>query len=613
VVAVGHEGQIDAIQLPGMFAEMVSERSPVPVASLGTIRRHLDPNDPAKDHPWLGDYQMAVNDGDGRSAVDILRRNDAAVLHDTRAKAVDAMVDEWQSWRGRYEIERTAMIVHGSNADVDDVNRLAQERRIDAGELRGESTPAPVGGYRFYCNDVVVLTQAAYRPSDRAPQVMNGQIGIVQGIDPERGLVTVCIKEPGLDAREVTFDVSEMGGTVPRGQAKLPLLKLAYARHPNPMQGATLSAVATLGGHWSQGKEATYVADTRGRFILKVFLSRDAYGSGVREEICWKRFAEQITTVRSRSASIASPVVPDGRFTFARSEVAKVTARDARDHERTDIPALVEVADPLHRYEHLFGHERAGALRARAAELQPTFAGADDAWLQAVHGGARGPLTHLTSPEGRDLRAGARETLEIEQERLGAVDRCNTALAKRDELRTRADALSGFGKRHERERLLEAAEIHRRIAYRERAELKRLGLAEGALRDGGRHLDDWLATNGERVARSVAVKREMATRREMMLAVEVERTLEDAPERLTSVIGPAPDRRAPERGDWEQAGRTLEGHRLRRELAERDDLPSPELDARERRELGHRIHRLRKAQGLDDLELDREIPDYGMD
>jgi hypothetical protein len=112
VRAVGHDGQHDAIRLVGLLTEMLADAG-IPTAELQQIRRHRDPDNPAQVHPWLRDYQIAVDEGRGVDAVAILQEQNALCVHDTRAQAMGAMVDEWDRWRRGYKPTESALIVHG--------------------------------------------------------------------------------------------------------------------------------------------------------------------------------------------------------------------------------------------------------------------------------------------------------------------------------------------------------------------------------------------------------------------------------------------------------------------------------------------------------------------
>jgi AAA domain/TrwC relaxase len=161
VRAVGHDGQHEAIKLPGLFSEMLRDPH-IPATELRQIRRHRDPDDPSRAHPWLRDYQVAVDQGHGTDAVSLLQRHDALKLYDTRAQAMGGMVQEWDSWRDRSEPRQSMLIVHGPNSDVDLVNELAQQRRLEAGELGTQAVPAVDRSYLLRPGDVVAIRNAAY-------------------------------------------------------------------------------------------------------------------------------------------------------------------------------------------------------------------------------------------------------------------------------------------------------------------------------------------------------------------------------------------------------------------------------------------------------------------
>ena len=313
VRAVGHDGQHEAIKLPGLFSEMLrGER--IPTVELREIRRHRDPDDPTRVHPWLRDYQVAVDQGRGGDAVALLQEQDALRLYDTRAQAMGGMVDEWDSWRDRRDPGQSTLIVHGPNSDVDLVNELAQQTRLEAGELGEEAVPAVDRDYLLRPGDVVAIRDAAYtfplrHDGPRTKRVENGQIAVVDAVDVEKDTVTLLVREPGAEPRLVEIDQTRLRAEHAAGK-RAAAVRLAYAMHSFPAQGATVQGTATLAGHWSQAKRETYVGDTRAIYRHTVHVAREDLGVDGTDEDRIARYAQRIAENRQRLASIRSALDP---------------------------------------------------------------------------------------------------------------------------------------------------------------------------------------------------------------------------------------------------------------------------------------------------------------
>jgi conjugative relaxase-like TrwC/TraI family protein len=313
VRAVGHDGQHDAIRLPGLFSGMLANDR-IPTVELRQIRRHRDPDNPSQPHPWLRDYQIAVDQARGLDAVAILREQDALRLYDTRAQAMGAMVEEWDRWRRAYAPTESALIVHGPNSDVDLVNELAQQTRLDAGELGEQMIRAVDRGYLLRPGDVVAIRNAAYtfpaqpdRP--RPKRIENGQTAIVESVNPERDALTLLLREPGAEPRLVEVDQARLRREHAAGK-RVAAVRLNYALHSFPAQGATLHGTATLAGHWSQAKQETYVGDTRAIYRHTVHVAREDLGTDGTDEDRVNRYAQRISENRQRHASVRSPLDP---------------------------------------------------------------------------------------------------------------------------------------------------------------------------------------------------------------------------------------------------------------------------------------------------------------
>jgi hypothetical protein len=317
VRAIGHDGQHNAIRLAGLFSEMLIEQR-IPTAELRQIRRHRNPHNPGQAHPWLSRYQVAVDQGCGVDAVAILQEHQALKLYDTRAQAMGGIVEEWNSWRHSYQPTESALIVHGSNSDVDVVNELAQQQRLDAGELGQDAIRAVDRDYLLRSGDVVAVRNAAYvfptrSGSPRRKRVENGQTAIVEAIDPERDTLRLMLREPGAEPRLVEIDQARLRAEHAAGK-RTAAIRLNYALHSFPAQGATVHGTATLAGHWSQAKQETYVGDTRAIYRHTVHVAREDLGTNGTDQDRITRYAQRISKNRQRQASIRSTVDPTLRL-----------------------------------------------------------------------------------------------------------------------------------------------------------------------------------------------------------------------------------------------------------------------------------------------------------
>ena len=318
VRAVGHDGQHDAIRLPGLFSEMLCDER-IPRAELRQIRRHRDPSSPRQLHPWLRDYQIAVDEGRGIDAVAILQEHHALALHDTRAQAMGGMVGEWDQWRRAYEPAGSALIVHGPNSDVDLVNEFAQRKRLDAGELGEQAIRAVDRDYLLRPGDLVAVRNSAYtfpaRPGQPQPKrIENGQVATVEAVDSERDTLTLLLREPGSEPRIVEIDQGRLRAEHAAGKRRTAAVRLNYALHSFPAQGATVHGTATLAGHWSQSKQETYVGDTRAIYRHSVHLAREDLGTDGTDEDRIGRYAHRISANRQRYASIRFAPDPNAQL-----------------------------------------------------------------------------------------------------------------------------------------------------------------------------------------------------------------------------------------------------------------------------------------------------------
>jgi conjugative relaxase-like TrwC/TraI family protein len=620
VVPVGHTGQHDAVESPGLFAEMADPTGVVEVIELTKIRRHLDPSDPSRkrEHPWLAKYQVLVDTGTPKSAeaaVELLRDNDAIEVTDTIAEAIVQMVDDWVEWRKPYALEETLLLVHGSNEDVDLVNELAQRRRVEAGELKGPSIKAADREYEIYEGDIVVMRRAAYDFGEPQPgrkrerNLENGQAGVVIGVDAKTERLRVLVDEPGYGSREVELDMRKMREqylamverTGQPDRVRMPVLRLRYAAHSFPTQGASIEGIAGLVGHWSQGREATYTLDTRGIFRHTVYLARERFWKSTERfedvdvAVVHKRYANLIQRQMNKLASIRTPLDPEARISVRTPNVTpapELTKRaPVQERPQLEKPLVVtredvSVPDPLERVPAALGSRRTQVLAAGMQRFGPVLEDSRTSRLRAR-------LAELDDPVGRlDTRA-ALELRSLQRDRAIVTERFGEALERAAMLERQAESLS-FLRRAARRDLLDAARVQHELADKDRAELE--------LRRRGVHVDDFMDRHAGDASLALAIERELAIRAELEVRDRIERTIVDPPEHLRAELGDLPVRGSAVRDEWEALARRVERDNIEAELARTEGRERPRRGEHEQRELDERVDRLRAQRGMEPLE-----------
>ncbi len=610
LLAVGHTGQLGAIELPGMFEEMLGD-SRIPTATLTRIRRHLDPERPGELHPWLGDYQLALHEGDGERALELLRANDAISLHETRADAIEAMIERWDQRRRRYEDPRAAVIVvHGSNKEVDLVNKLAQSRRLDAGELGGPGVKAVDASYKLYRGDLVILREAPYQPEPPGPggprprRVENGTMGIVTGVDPRRGRVRVLLDEPrppGVKPREVEFDQRALAARKARGEKGVPALRLGYGSHVFPLMGDTRMEVFSLDGDRTQNNESTYTAHTRTVYRLHVFTDRESLGRNATEEQLWRNYIAKITRSQRELASLRFR--RSGRriaLGFGRGGATQPRARSRADAAPTRTRPAVSVESLLRPRRGLLGMRRTGIFERYAKRVAQEMRRASTADLVREHEAGR-KAWGMLDPHS------ARQTVRLEGE-LELARKHARELAERAEgLERKARAIRRDRRR--REDVLEEAATAWRLAERDTELAERLqeSLARLRAKDKDGSLDGWMREHGRQAARGIAAEHVLLARRERRVARAMKQAKARPPKHVVELIGRAPRKGSSERAEWEGLLERIERDRITREGG--FDPRSEAKRAREQRELARDVQRWREQRGLEPRQVAETLRD----
>ncbi len=248
LVQIGDGAQLSPVGPGGLwrvFHGLAKDRGAT--ADLVEVHRTKDP---AEIQAWTDLRQGRVEE-----ALSWYRDVGRLRLYDTRAELRAGLVAEWWARRGAGH-----MLVDTSNQERDQLNQLAQTKRLEAGELGAEPYQLDNGREvraadrilfaehpHVLGEDVLAEAEAASSSSRAAqPRIENGTEATVLGVEADR--FRVALHEPGGE-RTV-----ELGADVD--------LELGYARHVAKGLGMTTSS-ADIATSMNTGQQELYVILSR--------------------------------------------------------------------------------------------------------------------------------------------------------------------------------------------------------------------------------------------------------------------------------------------------------------------------------------------------------------
>jgi conjugative relaxase-like TrwC/TraI family protein len=305
LVLAGDAAQLGPIGAGGLFPQL-SEH--VPTAELCEVHR--------ANHEWERRAWEQVRNGQPGPALAAYGANDRLQVSDTRAESAQAMVDAWEKARGDLASGRAIMITDASNAERDQINAMAQERRAAAGELGSDRVQLPGKPYGLAAGDEVIFSAPFKVPGDR--RIENGITGTVSDVNTNANKVVIQTDER--ESREVEVDPSKFSD-----------LNLSYAVHVYKAQGITAESAEVLIGGWQTDREGAYVALSRARERTQIYVSREDLGETGMDIGAIERLGERIRQSRAQEASVAKPT--DERSAERQKRIERELERD-QDLER---------------------------------------------------------------------------------------------------------------------------------------------------------------------------------------------------------------------------------------------------------------------------------------
>lgn len=249
-VLVGDPGQLQPIEAGGLFRRISKETG---YASLEDIRRQESTEDRAMIKKLIGGEAMKV----------IEQLSEAGQLRVEKDDGVaTAMVKDWLENRDSQKPGESLMLA-GTRADVRKLNLIAREALKAEVRLHSEITISTESGEKEFC----VGERVIFQRNSRALDVRNGQLGTLESwrIEPHTGSVELSVRMDDGEVRR--FDPNQYGH-----------LDHGYAISVHKSQGVTCDNVSVLMSETMSDREWSYVAMSRHRKRLRVFVQE---GEGV--------------------------------------------------------------------------------------------------------------------------------------------------------------------------------------------------------------------------------------------------------------------------------------------------------------------------------------------
>jgi conjugative relaxase-like TrwC/TraI family protein len=332
LLLVGDSAQLSSIGPGGLFKELEGK---VPTAELSEVHR--------AHHEWERKAWEQIRAGEPGPALAQYKAHDRLHIHDTRAQAAQAMVENWDQTRKSLPDGQAVMITDASNKERDQINAMAQERRAREGELGAHRANLPGKPYGLAAGDEIIFTAQLRIPGER--RVENGIAGTI--IDTSRDEDKLTIQTNEREPRDVQVDTSEFSD-----------LSLAYAVHVHKGQGITAETSGILVGGWQTDKEHAYVAVSRAREQTQIYIAREDLGEQGMDSGAIERLAERMQNSRAQQATITKNTIEPERlpvpFRVQPDRSRERVPRSRREHERSP----QRTPQPQHEHERSTQRER---------------------------------------------------------------------------------------------------------------------------------------------------------------------------------------------------------------------------------------------------------------
>lgn len=247
LVLVGDHGQLQAIGPGGAFAAITKE---IGAANLTEIQRQRE--------EWARDAVKKAGAGETLAALREYAGRGCLHVADGRDDAMRALIRDWTTTGA--EAPEKNLILTGTRSDATQLNRMAQQARLERGALSYEGVLHR--GETLREGDRVLFSR-----NSSLIDVKNGQLGTIEVLDPTRRQLSVRL-DSGQVARFRLADYEH--------------IQLGYSVTTHKAQGSTTENAFVLMGSM-QDREISYVQLSRARGQTRLYVDRLLAGDSLSE------------------------------------------------------------------------------------------------------------------------------------------------------------------------------------------------------------------------------------------------------------------------------------------------------------------------------------------
>jgi Ti-type conjugative transfer relaxase TraA len=248
IVMVGDEKQLQPIEHGAPFKEIGNK---IGKSELLEVIRQQE--------QWA---RKAVKDfafGNAQEALRAYAERGLLTVAENRKEAINQLINDWNSTRSGSG--KDSLIITGTRAESFALNRKAQLKREEAGELGNESIR--VNGETLHINDRVIFTRNSTKYG-----VNNGDLGTVRGIEQvTRHLIVKLDNGERVNIPTLAYQHIDLG----------------YSITTHKGQGKTVDNAFVLAGGSMQDRELAYVQMSRSRHDTKIYIERADAGDTISE------------------------------------------------------------------------------------------------------------------------------------------------------------------------------------------------------------------------------------------------------------------------------------------------------------------------------------------